>query len=279
MRRLMAMLAAGLLAVLVPAGTARADDISAAARGVARVVVSAVVEGEVVDVEHGTGFAVAPGRIVTNAHVVALVERYPGQTSIRIVPSEGADAFDGTVVALDAERDLALIDVPGLRAPPLALFGGPIGEGEAMVTLGYPGNVDLATARSIDDFLTPQMPVRSEGVFSGARRIGATGVMVHTATIARGNSGGPVLDRCGRVLGVNAALSRRDEADGSFAFAIAGPELAGFLRDARQPAAMVGSACVGMAEVLARERPTPAALDTPSDASGPTPRTRPIATR
>ena len=57
-----------LLAIAAPA---RADDISAAGRSVVRVVVVAFEDGEVVGFGHGSGFAVAPNRIVTNAHVVA----------------------------------------------------------------------------------------------------------------------------------------------------------------------------------------------------------------
>ncbi len=56
-----------LLATLALAPAARADDVSAAARGVVRVLAIATVDGEMVDIEHGTGFAVAPNRIVTNA--------------------------------------------------------------------------------------------------------------------------------------------------------------------------------------------------------------------
>ncbi|MFX8926218.1 hypothetical protein ABTN20_20685, partial [Acinetobacter baumannii] len=53
----------------------RADDISAAGRGVVRVVTIATAAGEVVGFGHGSGFAVGPNRIVTNAHVVELAAR------------------------------------------------------------------------------------------------------------------------------------------------------------------------------------------------------------
>ncbi len=58
------------LAGLFAAPPARADDISAAGRGVVRIVTIAVMDDEVVGFGHGSGFAVAPNRIVTNAHVV-----------------------------------------------------------------------------------------------------------------------------------------------------------------------------------------------------------------
>jgi S1-C subfamily serine protease len=236
------------------AAPARADDISAAGRGVVRVVTVAVVEDEVVGFGHGSGFAVGPNRIVTNAHVVELAGRYAGNVVIGVVPSEGDKSYQGRLIAVDQERDLALIEVEGLKLPPLALYNGPIGEGEATIALGYPGNVDLATARSASDYILPLSPVRSEGVFSGLRRLGTTGVLLHTASIARGNSGGPLLDRCGRVLGVNSALTRGDDGDASFGFAIASSELSGFLREAGQQATVVGTNCISMEQLLAQDR-------------------------
>ncbi len=243
-----------LAAMLLFAAPARADDVSAAARGVVRVVVIATVDGEMVDVEHGTGFAVAPGRIVTNAHVVELLERYPGEAVVGVVPSEGDKSFEGRVVRLDKSRDLALIEVGGVRLPPLTLYTGPLGESDPLISLGYPGNVDLATARSADDFVTPTAPVRSQGVMSGNRTLEGTAVLVHTASIARGNSGGPLLDRCGRVLGVNSALTRGEEGDASFAFAIADSELIAFLREAGQPVSTVATPCLTLADADARDR-------------------------
>lgn len=239
---------------LVWAIPARADDISASARGVVRIVTIAVVNDEVVGTGHGSGFAVAPNRVVTNAHVVELADRYPDNVVIGIVPSEGDKSFQGRVVAIDQQRDLALIEFSGVRLPPLTLFTGSPGDGESLIALGYPGNVDMATARSAADFITPQSPVRSQGGFAGTRSLQGTSVLLHTASIARGNSGGPLLDRCGRVLGVNSAITRADEGDSTFAFAIAGNELAAFLQGARQPFASVGVPCTSVEEQLAQER-------------------------
>jgi S1-C subfamily serine protease len=249
-RRLLTMI----LLALVWAAPARADDISASARGVVRIVTIAVVDDEVVGFGHGSGFAVAPNRIVTNAHVVELADRYPGNVVIGIVPSEGDKSYQGKLIAIDQQRDLALIEFAGVRLAPLTLFTGAPGDGESLVALGYPGNVDLATARSAADFITPQSPVRSQGGFAGARTLQGTSVLLHTASIARGNSGGPLLDRCGRVLGVNSAITRADEGDSTFAFAIAGNELAAFLQAAKQPFASVGVPCTSVEEQMAQER-------------------------
>ncbi|MBX3594822.1 trypsin-like peptidase domain-containing protein [Sphingomonas sp.] len=240
-----------ILAWIAPA---RADDISAAGRGVVRIVTIAMVDGEVVGFGHGSGFAVAPNRVLTNAHVVEAADRYPGNVMIGVVPSEGDKSFQGRLIAIDPVRDLALIEFSGIRLPPLTFYNGPVNEGDAMIALGYPGNVDLATARTAADFITPLSPVRSQGVFSGRRDLQGVQVLLHTAGIARGNSGGPLLDGCGRVLGVNAALTRADDGDASFGFAISNEEVAAFLRESKQPMPANGVACTSIAERLAQDR-------------------------
>ncbi|WP_213981388.1 serine protease [Sphingomonas sp. dw_22] len=250
MRRLLILVAL----VLAWGMPAHADDISASGRGVVRIVTIAVVGDEVVGFGHGSGFAVAPNRIVTNAHVVELASRYPDNVVIGVVPSEGDKSFQGTLIKIDTARDLALIEFTGVKLPPLTLYSGGVQDGEALIALGYPGNVDLATARSAADFITPQSPVRSQGGFAGLRMLQGTSVLLHTASIARGNSGGPLLDRCGRVLGVNSAITRADEGDSTFAFAIAGTELGAFLREAGQPFATVDIPCTSIEDRIAADR-------------------------
>ncbi|MET4897133.1 trypsin-like peptidase domain-containing protein [Sphingomonadaceae bacterium jetA1] len=238
-----------LVAGIVP-HPARADDIGATARGVVRVVTIAMVDDQVAGFGHGSGFAVAPNRIVTNAHVVELAERYPDNVVVGVVPSEGSKSYQGRVIAYDARRDLALVEVTEARLPPVALFTGPVSEGDQVVALGYPGNVDLATAQSAADYIRPLSPVRSQGVASGRRTLTGIEVLLHTASIARGNSGGPLLDPCGRVIGVNSALTRADDGDSTFGFAIADTELMAFLRAAKQPYTAVGMPCTSIEERL-----------------------------
>ena len=172
---------------------------------------------------------------------------------IGIVPSEGDKSYEGKVIAYDAARDLALIEFTGTPLPPVALYTGPVDEGNVVTALGYPGNVDVATARSATDYIRPLSPIRSEGVFSGRRAMSGVDVLLHTASIARGNSGGPLLDQCGRVIGVNSALTKGEDGDASFGFAIADSELAAFLGQAKQPYAAVGTPCTSIADRLKQD--------------------------
>src|SRR3546814_755527 len=255
MTRLFALLLA-LFALTLPARAA--DDISAASRSVVRVVTVAMMDGEVVGFGHGSGIAISPTRIVTNAHVVESEARYPGNVALGVVPSEGQKSFAGKLIAIDTERDLALVEITEGRLPAAAIYTGPLESGADVVALGYPGNVNLATARSANDYITPRTPTRSEGNMSNLQTVDGVAMLIHTAKISRGNSGGPLVDQCGRIVGINTAITRADDGDSPFAFAISGRELMRFLADAGQQYSSVGTPCLSMAEADARSR---AAID------------------
>lgn len=240
-----------------------ADDISAASRSVVRVVTVATMDGEIVGFGHGSGIAISPTRILTNAHVVESVARHPGSVALGVVPSEGDKSYPARLIALDSRRDLALIELQSGRLPAAAIYTGPLASGADIVALGYPGNVDLATARSATDYIIPRTPVRSEGNISNTQAIDGVAALVHTAKISRGNSGGPLVDECGRIVGINTFITRADDGDSPFGFAISTRELTRFLGEAKQEFTSIGSTCLTMADADARER---AALDAESRA-------------
>ena len=249
-RRLLPML----LALLALAAPARADDIAVAGRSVVRVVVIAFDEQQQVsDFGHGSGFAIAPNRIITNAHVVQMAQDSK-DVAIGVVPSQGQQATRARVVAIDPARDLALLEIERGTLPPVTLYTGPLDDGAQVAALGYPGNVDLATARSAEDYITPLPPTRSIGIFSNLRQINGISTLLHTASIARGHSGGPLLDQCGRVLGVNSLITRNQEGDATFGFAVANSELVAFLQQAHQPFQSVTTECVSMSDRLRQDQ-------------------------
>lgn len=246
---------AALFALLAP-GLALADpaDIDAAARGVVRVVIIDSQGGELVPVSHGTGFAVASDKVVTNAHVVRDAMR-DEDLRIGIIPSGGGEAVYGQLIAASAKTDLALIRVTGsLRLPPLALAGGAPPDSGDVTSVGYPMNVDRAQGLDLGDIFRSQPPVKSRGFVSGTRPSRQFDSILHTAPIARGNSGGPLLDNCGRVLGVNSFGADSDGGDAEFFFAVSNRELLPFLKANDVEARVNDMPCRSMADLDEAER-------------------------
>jgi S1-C subfamily serine protease len=146
----------------------------------------------------GSGFVYAPERVMTNAHVVAGVDEPNVQVGDRRLPA--------TVVVFDPERDLAVLRVPGLTAPALALAA-PVPAGTGGVVVGYPNDgpfrADAARVREVQDARGPDI--------YGERTV-VREVYALRAVVQPGNSGGPLLDAGGSVLGVvfAAAADRTD---------------------------------------------------------------------
>jgi S1-C subfamily serine protease len=190
------------------AGTPPADGIPAEAAS--RVIKSTLlVEGQACNrIQEGTGFVVSSGLVVTNAHVVA------GERSTRVTTSDGR-RLDATVIAFDPNRDLAVLRVPGLSLPALELGQGTIDERGAL--FGHPGGGELREA-----------PVRiAEEITARGTDITRTtpterDVFVLAAVTAPGDSGGPIVDADGRVIGVMFAYDISRE---STAYALTRTEL------------------------------------------------------
>ncbi|MDQ1128162.1 MarP family serine protease [Microbacterium sp. SORGH_AS_0888] len=167
--------------------------LDAAAQSVARVSGAAPSCGQNLT---GSGFVVAPDRVVTNAHVVAGVDD-------PVVELPGRAAADGKVVYFDPVDDLAVIAVDVHGAPPLALSD-VLSRGAAAVFDGYPYGGPFTSREAV---------VRSVGVAqvpdiydsgTAPREIYAL-----QATVEPGNSGGPLLTAAGEVAGV--VFARADD--------------------------------------------------------------------
>lgn len=253
--RILAMIACLWIAFGI-AAPAQADpaDIAAAARGVVRVVIVGR-EGEMIlPISHGTGFAVAPGKIITNAHVVEDMLRVDG-LGIVIVPSEGGNAVMGRLVTISPRNDLALVEArESVKLPPLTIAAVAPEDSALVSAVGYPMNVDRAQGLDLADVFVAQPPVKSRGFISGERPSRAFDTILHTAPIARGNSGGPLLDNCGRVVGVNSFGADTQGADAEFFFAVSARELIPFLHANGITPKVNNLPCRSLAELDAEER-------------------------
>jgi serine protease Do len=141
----------------------------------------------------GSGVVIAPGQVLTVAHVLRGDEV--------AVTFAGGQVSEGRVVGSDPDIDVAVIAVDTGDAEPIAWEpGDPPAAGAPVFALADPGGRGLRTTFGL---------VSSTGrSFRGPRGRRVAGSIEHTAPLPRGSSGGPLVDADGRLLGLNAV--RRD---------------------------------------------------------------------
>jgi S1-C subfamily serine protease len=148
--------------------------------------------------QEGSGWVVAPQRVVTNAHVVA------GETAPTVRIGGVGRSYDAQVVIFDPQRDIAVLAVPGLPAPALKI-GVDAGRGTSAIVAGFPedGPYRLAAAR-----VRTVLEARGNDIYD---RPGITREVYSLyARVRPGNSGGPLLSTRGEVIGIVFATSLDD---------------------------------------------------------------------
>lgn len=200
-------------------------DVDAASRGVVRVVIFSVdMNRNMRFRSYGTGFAVAENKFVTNFHVVEDATRYRN-VFVGVIPPKGDKPTIAKVVGRNSNIDLALVEVTdGLRLPALTFVSNFTSESADVVAVGFPGVVDDVVGLGYE-------PTVSRGQVSQQRSVRGIDHVLHNAPIARGNSGGPLLDDCGRVIGVNTFGAKSASSEGEFLFAVANSETLALLRE------------------------------------------------
>jgi 2-alkenal reductase len=139
----------------------------------------------------GSGVIIdANGYIVTNNHVI------DGAKSLQVIYSDGSQA-DATLVGTDPIIDIAVLKVTG-KMPAVAQFGNSSGL--------EPGQTAIAIGSPLGDY----RGTVTVGVVSGLNRTvdTETGLIQTDAAINNGNSGGPLVDSLGQVIGINTLVVR-----------------------------------------------------------------------
>lgn len=173
----------------------------------------------------GSGFVYAPDRIMTNAHVVAGVER----PQVEVDGQQRA----ATVVLYDPMRDVAVLRVPGLGLRPLAFAPAPADTGDDAIVVGYPedGPFFVAAAR-----VRERLEIRGPDIYDD--RTVTRQVYSIRGDVRSGNSGGPLLAPDGTVYGVIFAAAVDQPQTG---FVLTATEVAGDARAGRTATGQVGT--------------------------------------
>ncbi|WP_328682442.1 MarP family serine protease [Streptomyces sp. NBC_00322] len=176
-----------------------------AQRSIVKVVGTAQSCGKVLE---GTGFVFSDRRVMTNAHVVGGVDEPTVQ-----IGGEGK-LYDAKVVLYDWQRDIAVLDVPDLKARPLQFADTDARSGNSAIVAGFPenGSYDVRSARV-------RGRINANGPDIYHRGTVRRDVYSLFTTVRQGNSGGPLLTPDGRVYGVIFARSL-DDPDTGYALSV-----------------------------------------------------------
>lgn len=136
----------------------------------------------------GSGWVAGPGLVVTNAHVVA------GEANTVVQVGGRGPGLRATALVFDPHNDISILSVPGLAAPALTLASEPA-SGESGAILGYPedGGFDRQPGRLGDTQVTATQNAYGD---PAVREISSLRGLVRP-----GNSGGPMVDASGQVIG------------------------------------------------------------------------------
>jgi S1-C subfamily serine protease len=162
----------------------------------------------------GSGFSIGGGYVATNAHVVS------GTHGHRVVTPAGVE-LAATVVYFDPSRDFALLRAPDLTSPGLGFA--PASRGTEAAVIGYPGGGGEKIEPAVVDGA-----VEAQGRDIYSANPVTRQVYVIQGRVRPGNSGGPLVDLQGKVLGIVFATSASDP---NQAYALTDDEVASDLQN------------------------------------------------
>lgn len=232
----------------VPIAGAATGDLPARLRKATVMVLARNARG----VAEGSGFWIGRNLVVTNRHVV---ESATG--GIMILSTESNLPLVGSIAAITpgstpGDPDLAAIWVSDTAGIEVLKFAPPAATG-AMVASGFPGNAigpeGFWRRAQVGDFTIPSLTLTSGQGASIEQSQSGTELIRHAAAVFKGNSGGPLVDACGGVVGVNTFLR------GQQSYALSSRAIMAFLDKAGLPYGIETAGCESPASIVKSTAP------------------------
>lgn len=140
-------------------------------------------------ISNGSGFVADSGLVITNAHVVAGVERP------FVVDANGRHRAE--LIAFNPDLDVAVLRASGLAGSPLTMRGGLVEKGIPAAILGYPGGGDFTVGPAV---IVDAFKAAGRNIYNQGQTVRE--VYSIKGEVEPGNSGGPLVDKNGDVIGL-----------------------------------------------------------------------------
>lgn len=187
--------------------------------------------------DSGSGFFVTPDTLVTNAHVVAQA----GADEVLLIGAAVKGVMKATVIAratgrTPQSRDYALLRIAAPIAGAALPLSPSVTELDPVIAAGFPGLLvenDIHFQKLLQGTPTglPEMILSQGSVMAVQNRSSGLPTIAHSAAISGGNSGGPLIDSCGRAIGINSFIRVSVDQASNAGYALAIEDVIRFLKE------------------------------------------------